>query len=94
MNRPLEKHVLDLAEAARFLGLPRPKVRALAEAGKLPGRKAGRQWRFSKSALDDWQRTQALLQQAGLFKNSEIFPEVVEAIRKARQRSENGGSAS
>ncbi len=99
MNVPLQKQVLNLANAAVFLHLPRQKVRALAEAGELRGRKIGRDWRFLKSDLENWVRgdldpTQALLQQAGLFKDSEVFPEVVEAIRKARQRSENGESAS
>jgi excisionase family DNA binding protein len=99
MNIPLEKQVLDLANAAIFLHLPRRKVRALAETGELRGRKVGRDWRFLKTELENWLRgdldpTQALLQQAGLFKNSEVFPEVVEAIQKARQRSKYEESAS
>ena len=95
MNRPLEKQVLDLPEAAKFLRLTQPKVRALAEAGKLPGRKVDRTWRFLKSALEDWLRgrpdpTQALLQQAGIFKGDDSMREILRDIYKARGRPEDG----
>jgi excisionase family DNA binding protein len=95
MNVPLEKQVLDLADAAIFLHLPRQKVRALAQAREIRGRKVGRDWRFLKSDLENWVRgeldpTHALLQQAGLFKDDESLPQILKDIYTARGRPEDG----
>ena len=48
--------VLSLEEAAALLRVEPDDVRELAEAGDLPGRKLGRQWRFSRTALLTWLR--------------------------------------
>jgi excisionase family DNA binding protein len=95
MNRPLAKEVLTLAEAAQFLRLSQLKLRKLAQAGKVPARKVDNEWRFLKSALADWllgkpDPTQALLQQAGLFKDDDSLPEILREIYKARGRPEDG----
>src|SRR5262245_6078570 len=95
MNRPIVKEVLNLAETAKFLRLSVAKVRKLAEAGKLPARKIDDEWRFLKSAMEEWLRgkpdpSQALLQQAGLLKGSEILPEVLRKIYAARGRPKDG----
>jgi excisionase family DNA binding protein len=48
--------VLTLDEAAALLKVPADAVRARAEAGDLPGRRFGNDWRFIRSAILDWLR--------------------------------------
>jgi excisionase family DNA binding protein len=95
MNRPLLKPVLNLTEAAKFLCVSAAKVRKLAETGQVPARKVANEWRFLRSALEDWLRgkpdpTQALLRQAGLFKGDESMREILREIYRARGRPEDG----
>ena len=49
-----EKDVLNSEEAAAFLGLSVFTVRDYARAGKIPGRKVGKEWRFSRPGLLKW----------------------------------------
>lgn len=46
--------VLNAAQAGQLLQIEPALVIELAEAGKLPGRKLGGAWRFSRAALIDW----------------------------------------
>jgi excisionase family DNA binding protein len=46
--------VLRLREAAEMLQVEREVVEAMAEAGELPGRKLGDDWRFSRVGLLRW----------------------------------------
>jgi excisionase family DNA binding protein len=46
--------VLTLEELATLLSLDLEATRALAEAGELPGRKLGDDWRFSRRAILAW----------------------------------------
>jgi len=46
--------VLNAEQAGQFLQIGEPVVIELAEAGKLPGRKLGTVWRFSRAALVAW----------------------------------------
>jgi excisionase family DNA binding protein len=46
--------VMDLEQAAAFLQVEKATALELAEAGKLPGRKLGKDWRFSRAALVAW----------------------------------------
>jgi excisionase family DNA binding protein len=46
--------VMDPEQAAEFLQIEPSTVIELAEAGKLPGRKLGKHWRFSRAALVAW----------------------------------------
>jgi excisionase family DNA binding protein len=46
--------VMNAAQAGEFLQVDEAVVVQLAEAGKLPGRKLGAQWRFSRVALVAW----------------------------------------
>ncbi len=41
-------------EAARLIGVSVPTVRALAERGELAGWKIGRNYKFSKTAVDEF----------------------------------------
>ncbi len=51
-NDPPE--VLDAQAVAELLQLERKVVLDMAEAGKLPGRKLGTEWRFSRTAIIAW----------------------------------------
>src|SRR5919202_1148379 len=46
--------VLTLDEAAELLRVEPRTLRALAARGEAPGRKIGREWRFSRQGLLDW----------------------------------------
>jgi excisionase family DNA binding protein len=56
-NAPVAGEVLTLAEAAAYLRLPEEEVVRLVYADGLPGRATGQEWRFLKTALQDWLRT-------------------------------------
>ena len=46
--------VMSVGQAAQFLQVEDATVVELAESGKLPGRKLGKDWRFSRAALVAW----------------------------------------
>jgi excisionase family DNA binding protein len=46
--------VMNAEQAAQLLQVEEAVVLELAEAGKLPGRKLGAAWRFSRAALVEW----------------------------------------
>ena len=92
MSRPIPEKVMTLAEAAKFLRVPVDQVRTLADDGKLPGRKIGDEWRFLKSMLVVWLRgkpssKELFLRQAGIFKDDDTLPQLLEDIYKARGRT-------
>ena len=49
--------VMNAEQAGQFLQIDEKHVIELAEAGKLPGRKLGAVWRFSREALVAWLAT-------------------------------------
>src|SRR5689334_1979499 len=49
--------VLNVEQAGQFLQIDAEVVVEMAEAGKLPGRKLGAAWRFSREALVKWLST-------------------------------------
>ena len=49
--------VMNVEQAAQFLQIEPTNVVELAEAGKLPGKKLGPVWRFSREALVTWLST-------------------------------------
>ena len=49
--------VMNVEQAAQFLQIEPKHVIELAEAGKLPGKKLGPAWRFSREALVSWLST-------------------------------------
>jgi excisionase family DNA binding protein len=91
MNKIVPPEVLTLEEAAAFLRLPNDTVKRLALRGSLPGRKIGRHWRFSKSALEHWlsgyDGRAVLLQQAGAFADDDTLMPMLEDIYKKRGRA-------
>jgi excisionase family DNA binding protein len=46
--------VMNAEQAAQFLQIEEAAVVELAESGKLPGRKLGASWRFSRAGLVAW----------------------------------------
>jgi excisionase family DNA binding protein len=46
--------VLTTDQLAELLHVDQKAVLALARKGELPGRKIGRDWRFSRAAVLDW----------------------------------------
>jgi excisionase family DNA binding protein len=93
MNLTLNiKDVLTLSDAAKFLRLPRSKVRDAAEAGEIPGLKVRGVWLIIKSVLLEWFRggpmpsVDSFLRQAGLFNDDEALTALVEAVYRDRGR--------
>ena len=89
-GRPLPE-VLTLAEAARFLRLPIKTVEKLAIEAGLPGRKIGKEWRFSRRALDRWLEPakangSPLAEQLGAFANDPEYDQFVEQIQAYRKQ--------
>jgi excisionase family DNA binding protein len=48
--------VMRLDELAHYLRVSKSTLYKLVQQGGLPGQKVGKQWRFHKSAVDDWLR--------------------------------------
>ena len=87
------EEVLTLAEAAAYLRLPEAVVTQLVRLQGLPGRFAGTDWRFLKSALQDWLRItpargsrEAVLSVAGAWKEDPYVAEELREIYRRRGR--------
>lgn len=50
----LQSQVLTLQECSKYLKIAESTIYLLARQGKIPCQKVGRNWRFSKEALDKW----------------------------------------
>ena len=46
--------VMNIGELALYLNMSIASVYHLVAAGKIPGVKVGKQWRFSRKVIDDW----------------------------------------
>jgi excisionase family DNA binding protein len=85
--------VLTLAEAAAYLRVSEEEVKRLMRDQGLPGRAAGDDWRFLKTAVQDWLRTppaksskEALLAIVGSWKDDPYLDDMLKEIyRKRRQ---------
>src|SRR5205807_9927348 len=55
-----EPEVMDLEEAAAFLRAPPETLKALAESQRIPARRVGEAWRFSRPALLEWLKGEEL----------------------------------
>ncbi|MBJ2355753.1 helix-turn-helix domain-containing protein [Sphaerochaeta sp. S2] len=53
---PIKDEVLTLQECSAYLKIAESTIYVLARKGKIPCQKVGRNWRFSKDALDRWLR--------------------------------------
>ena len=56
---PNGKDTLNVEQAGSLLGLGSGTVYRLAKDGRLPGVKLGDVWRFSKTGLEEWIRSEA-----------------------------------
>jgi len=46
--------IMTIGEVAKYLRIPKSTVYILAQEGKIPCQKVGRQWRFHKDMIDGW----------------------------------------
>ncbi len=51
---PEDHDVLDSAEAAAYLRVTVRTITEEAKRGRLPGRRVGKGWRFSRKVLEQW----------------------------------------
>ena len=51
---PDQQSVMTVEEVSAYLRIPRSSVYKLAQEGRIPCKKVGRQWRFRREALDLW----------------------------------------
>ena len=92
MNQIVTKfEVLTPTDAARFLRIKKAKLVQLAEQGRIPARKIDNEWRFLRSALEDWLRgnlnsRSIFLSQVGAFKDDKTLMPMLEEIYKVRGR--------
>ena len=87
---------MTLGEAADFLRVAEKEIRKLAEAGRLPAKQFGGEWRILKSALCEWlskpepesERTyhERLLSMAGSMAHDDSALEMLENIYKERRK--------
>ena len=54
MTRDPEHEILNIEEAARFLGVSIKTFNKVLHSESLPARKIGREWKFSRTALIRW----------------------------------------
>lgn len=82
--------VLTLAEAAAYLRVSEGAVLRLAQGGSLPGRMIGKEWRFLKTAIQEWLRSPCKPDfwktQLGAFKDDPHLEEMVREIYQQRSR--------
>lgn len=92
MDRVTIPDVLTLEEASAYLRLSVETVTNQALKGNLPGRKIENDWRFLKSAIDDWLRSKSsnsiLLAQAGVLADDDSLAQLRASIYQARERPE------
>jgi excisionase family DNA binding protein len=50
----IEDAVMTVQEVSQYLRLAESTIYKLAQEGKLPGRKIGGRWRFSRESLQRW----------------------------------------
>lgn len=86
--------VLDLAEAAAYLRLPEDAVIEAMRDQQLPGRVIRGEWRFLKSAIQEWLRvgptTDFWVSQFGALKDDPFLEQMLQQIYRDRGRSMTG----
>jgi Helix-turn-helix domain len=92
MDRVTIPDVLTLEETSAYLRLSVETVTSQALKGNIPGRKIEDDWRFLKSAIDDWLRARnsssVLLSQSGVFADDDSLAQLRASIYQARERPE------
>ena len=54
MNEGASDFIMTVEEVSEYLRLAQSTIYKLLNEDKLPGRKIGGSWRFSRRALDEW----------------------------------------
>jgi excisionase family DNA binding protein len=94
----LANEVLTTAEVAAYLRIPEADVLDLVHSQNLPGRFTGRDWRFLKSAIQQWlsttaptpqSRKEAQLALAGKYKDDPDLMRICEEAYRQRGRPMN-----
>ena len=93
MSQVVANHdVLTLEEAAGYLRVATEAAEQLATRGEIPARRIQDEWRFLRSALDEWLRglnyKQMLLGQAGALKDDNSLDALRRAVYTERGRPE------
>jgi excisionase family DNA binding protein len=91
--------VLTLAEAAAYMRVPEAEVVRMVGPRGLPGRLIGSEWRFSRTAIQEWLRTpperstrESPLASAGAWKDDPYVDDMLKEIyqRRGRPMTEEG----
>lgn len=53
-NSSENREVMDIIELSKYLGIGKSKIYSLIRQKKIPASRIGRQYRFSKSVIDQW----------------------------------------
>ena len=59
----LDDEIYTINELSEHLRVHRATIYRLLRQGRLPGFRVGSDWRFSRSAIEQWERLQALVPQ-------------------------------
>jgi excisionase family DNA binding protein len=57
---PPEGELMDVQQTAEIMGVGTRAIYRMAGDGSIPGFKLGEVWRFSRLALEEWSRQQAM----------------------------------
>lgn len=58
------KEIMDIKELAVYLGIGKSKIYSLIRLKKIPASRIGRQYRFSKTVIDEWLKERLITQGA------------------------------
>ena len=89
----LAAEVLTLTEAATYLRLPEAEVLQLIHEQDLPARRVGTEWRFLKTAVQEWlsqplskSTPKGIWGAAGSWKNDPYLDDLLKEIYRERGR--------
>jgi excisionase family DNA binding protein len=92
MGKMITDSVLTLKEMAGYLKMPEEKVERQVLQGKIPGKRIENEWRFLKTAVDEWLRScdtrSILIGQSGALSDDDKIHELRANIYSERGRSE------
>lgn len=85
---------MTLDETAAYLRIPEAEVIRMVEQQHLPGRLIGQEWRFLRSAVQDWLRMplqrpskEAVLARIGSWENDPYLEQELRDIHRRRGRT-------
>lgn len=78
-GQPIVREVMDIRQAADYLGISGDTLYRYASEGFIPAFKLGNRWRFRKSLLDGW-----MDEKSGIKPVAEVDPAKRKPVRRAR----------